>query len=61
MKANPDLAVNAVVVEFGKYMKIIVRFSEDLSSHVTEHLNAFEIFKQSQINRKRVPACVEKG
>ena len=29
-KANPDLAVNAVVLEFGKFMKIIVCFSEDV-------------------------------
>ena len=29
-KVNPDLAVNAVVLEFGKFMKIIVCFSEDV-------------------------------
>ena len=30
LKANPDLAVNAVVLEFGRFMKIIVCFSEDV-------------------------------
>ena len=30
LKANPELAVNAVVQEFGKFMKIIVCFSEDV-------------------------------
>ena len=28
LKANPDLAVNAVVLEFGKFMKIIVHFQK---------------------------------
>ena len=31
LKANPNfLAVNAAVLGFGKFMKIIVRFSEDV-------------------------------
>ena len=61
LKANPDLAVNAVVLEFGKFMKIIVRFSEDVRIDTSQHFNAFDILKQSQLqlSRKRVPSCIE--
>ena len=42
-KANPDLAVNAVVLEFGKFMKIIVCFSEDVRIYTDQHFNAFDM------------------
>ena len=61
LKANPDLTVNAVVLEFGKFMKIIVHFSEDARIDTGQHFNAFDILKQSQLqlSRKRVPSCIE--
>jgi len=60
LKANPDLALNAVVLEFGKFMKYIVCFS-DVRIDTGQCFNAFEILKQSQLqlSRKRVPSCIE--
>ena len=49
LKANPELTVNTVVLEFGKFMKIIVHFSEDVRIVTDQRLNAFEILKQSQL------------
>ena len=46
LKANPDLAVNAVVLEFGKFMKIIVRFSENVRIDKGQHFNAFDVQNQ---------------
>ena len=53
--------MNAVVLEFGKFMKIIVRFSADVRIDTSQHFNAFDILKQSQLqlSRKRVPSCIE--
>ena len=42
LKANPDLAVNAVVLEFGKFIKIIVHFSEDVRIDTGQHFNPFD-------------------
>lgn len=49
MKTNPDLTVNAVAMEFRKFMKIIVRLSEDVCIVAEQRLNAFVILKQSQL------------
>ena len=48
LKANPDLAVNAVVciLEFGKFMKIIVHFSENVRIDTGQHFNAFDVQNQ---------------
>ena len=46
LKANPDLAVNAVVLEVGKFMKIIVHFSENVRIDTGQHFNAFDVQNQ---------------
>ena len=49
LQANPELTVNTVVLEFGKFMKIIVHFTEDVRIVTDQRLNTFEILKQSQL------------
>jgi len=43
------LVVNSVVQEFGKFMKFIVHFSEDVCVVTVHRPNAFDILKQSQL------------
>ena len=43
------MTVNTVVLEFGKFMKIIVHFSENVRIVTDQRLNAFEILKQAQL------------
>ena len=61
LKANPDLAVNSVAKEFGKFIKFFVDTSEDVCVVEVQRPNAFDILKQSQleISRKKVPSCIQ--
>ena len=65
LKANPELimTVNTVVLEFGKFMKIIVHFSENVRIVTDQRLNAFEILKQAQLqlSGKKLHHVLRKG
>ena len=49
LKASPNLEVYAVVLEFEKFMKIIVCLTEDVRIAKSQFRNAFDILKQFQV------------